>query len=114
MAKKKIINPPGLVYSTDPGFALQAEEQAHVISLPSEHQKLIIALDKKHRAGKVVTLVTGFEGNENDIQELAKQLKTFCGTGGSVKDKAIIIQGDNNEKIYQWLQNNGYTNAKKI
>ncbi len=114
MARKKIINPPGLVYSTDPGLALQADEQTHVTTLPAEHQKLTIALDKKHRAGKVVTLLTGFEGNENDVQELAKQLKTFCGTGGSVKDKAIIIQGDNIEKIFQWLQNNGYRHVKKI
>ncbi len=111
---KKIINPPGLVYSTDPGLALQADEQAHVATLPAEHQKVTIALDKKHRVGKVVTLLTGFEGNENDIQELAKQLKTFCGTGGSVKDKAIIIQGDNSEKIFQWLQNNGYRHVKKV
>jgi translation initiation factor 1 len=114
MAKKKIINPPGLVYSTDPGLALQADEQAHVITLPAEDQKLIIALDKKHRAGKVVTLLTGFEGKENDIQELAKQLKTFCGTGGSVKEKTIIIQGDSSEKILHWLKNNGYRNAKNL
>ena len=114
MARKKIINPPGLVYSTDPGFALQANEQADVITLPAANQKLSIALDKKHRAGKVVTLVTGFEGKEDDLHELAKQLKSFCGTGGSIKDNAIIIQGDKREKTLQWLQKNGYGQVKKL
>ena len=114
MSRKKRLNPPGLVYSTDPGFALQANEQADVITLPPEHQKLRIALDKKHRAGKVITLVNGFEGKENDLQEIAKQLKLFCGTGGSTKDNAIIIQGDNSEKILQWLQKNGYRQVKKV
>ncbi len=113
MAKKKILNPPGLVYSTDPGLALQAAEQADIITLPAEHQKLNVAIDKKHRAGKVVTLITGFEGKENDIGELAKQLKSVCGTGGSIKEKVIIIQGDKSEKILQWLQNNGYRKVKK-
>ncbi len=114
MASKKIINPPGLVYSTDPGFALQASEQADIITLPAEHQKLSVSLDKKHRAGKVVTIITGFEGKEDDLNELAKQLKAFCGTGGSAKNNAIIIQGDNKEKILQWLKKNGYLQVKKI
>ena len=113
MSGKKILNPPGLVYSTDPGFALQANEQTNVITLPPEHQKLSIALDEKHRAGKVITLVKGFDGKEDDLRDLAKQLKSFCGTGGSTKDNAIIIQGDNNEKIFQWLQKNGYRQVKK-
>ncbi len=114
MARKKVINPPELVYSTDPGLALQANEQVDVITLPAEHQKLNIALDKKHRAGKVVTLITGFEGNEDALHELAKKLKSFCGTGGSTKDNAIIIQGDNREKILQWLQKNDYRQVKKV
>lgn len=114
MSGKKILNPPGLVYSTDPGFALQANEQANVITLPAEHQKLSVALDKKHRAGKVVTLITGFEGKEDDLYELAKQLKSFCGTGGSIKNNAVIIQGANMEKILQWLQKNGYRQTKKV
>ena len=114
MSGKKILNPPGLVYSTDPGFALQANEQANVITLPAEHQKLSVALDKKHRAGKVVTLITGFEGKEDDLHKLAKQLKSLCGTGGSIKNNAIIIQGDNTEKILQWLQKNGYRQVKKV
>ncbi len=74
-------------------------------------QKLLVLLDKKQRAGKVVTLVEGFEGP--GIEALGKQLKNACGTGGSVKDGQIIIQGDNREKILQWLLKNGYTASKK-
>ena len=61
---------------------------------------------RKHRAGKAVTLIENFIGTISDLEELGKKLKTFCGTGGSVKDGEIIIQGDNREKIVQWLQKN--------
>ncbi len=67
----------------------------------------------KQRAGKAVTLITGFAGKEGDLQELGKKLKTFCGTGGSAKNNEIIIQGDQREKVMQWLKKNGFVNTKK-
>jgi translation initiation factor 1 len=110
---KKIKSFSGLVYSTDPNFKIAEEEIEEQQTLPANEQKLTIKLDTKHRAGKAVTLITGFIGKENDIEELGKKLKSFCGTGGSVKDGEIIVQGDNREKIKQWLHKNGYKTSNK-
>lgn len=112
MSKKKIANQDGIVYSTNPDFPYEQEEQPQ--TPPAAQQKLKISLDKKQRAGKAVTLVSGFVGNQADAEELGKKLKTSCGTGGSVKDYDIIIQGDQREKVLQWLKNNGYTNSKRV
>ena len=114
MSKKKIESLGGLVYSTDPNFKLPEENTEEQETIEPSQQKLKIRLDTKHRAGKAVTLVEGFIGSINDLEELGKKLKSLCGTGGSVKDGEIIIQGDNREKILQWLQKNGYKLAKKI
>ena len=111
---KKRLSSSGLVYSTDPNFTLENETPANVNTLPPAQQNLRIRLDAKQRAGKTVTLVQGFEGKETDLEELGKKLKSFCGTGGSVKENEIIIQGDNRDKTLSWLQKNGYTKAKKI
>jgi translation initiation factor 1 len=59
-------------------------------------------------------LVEGFIGTEEDLENLGKKLKNYCGTGGSTKDREIIIQGDQRDKILQWLQKNEYTNSKKV
>ncbi len=104
----------GLVYSTDPGFKLPKENIEEAETLPASAQQLRIRLDTKHRAGKVVSLIAGFVGKQNDLEELGKKLKSFCGTGGSVKDGEIIVQGDNRDKILQYLLKNGYTSSKKI
>ena len=114
MQKKKLNSLSGLVYSTDPNFKLQENNSDEQETLPAAQQKLRIVLDKKQRAGKAVTLVEGFIGKDTDMEELGKKLKTICGTGGSVKDGEIIIQGDNRDKVLQWFQKNGYTAAGKI
>ncbi len=113
MAKKFTSNTNGLVFSTDPNFKLEDDEPVQEILLPAQ-QKLRIKLETKHRAGKAVTLITGFTGNDDDLQDLGKKLKNFCGTGGSAKNAEIIIQGDNRDKILQWLLKNDYKLAKKI
>jgi translation initiation factor 1 len=107
MSKKHKADSSGLVYSTDPNFQIR-EEESHAETLPPAKQKLRIRLETKHRAGKAVTIVDGFSGKEEDLQDLGKKLKTFCGTGGSAKDGEIIIQGDQREKVKQWLIKNGY------
>ena len=113
MSKKNKADNRGFVYSTDPNFRFE-EEQDKLETLPAANQKLRVWLDTKRRAGKAVTLVTGFIGSDEDLQELGKKLKTFCGTGGSAKDAEIIVQGDQREKVLQWLLKNGYSNSKKI
>ncbi len=79
-----------------------------------DEQLLKIVLDKKHRGGKVVSIIKGFDMKETEINAMAKKLKSFCGTGGSAKDNEIIIQGDHREKILQWLLKNGYSKSRKI
>ena len=114
MIKKKVNSLGGLVYSTNPDFKIEEESFDEQLTLEPEVQKLRVNIDKKQRAGKMVTLVTGFTGVEKDREDLGKKLKSFCGTGGSVKDGEIIIQGDNRDKVLQWLLKNGYKLAKKI
>lgn len=113
MSKKNKPDIRGFVYSTDPNFSFE-EEQFNTETVPPAQQKLKIRLDTKHRAGKAVTLVDGFKGKEEDLEDLGKKLKSFCGTGGSAKDGEIIVQGDQREKVLQWLIKNGYKLAKKI
>ncbi len=112
MPKKRSI-PGGIVYSTEPTFDFE-ETTDEIITLPAAQQNLRIKLDPKQRAGKVVTLVKGFEGKAADLEELSKKLKSYCGTGGSVKESEIIVQGDNREKIVSWLLKQGYLKAKKF
>jgi len=103
-----------LVYSTDPNFRLDENGQPEQDTIPPLQQKLKVRIDKKQRAGKSVTLVEGFVGRREDVEDLGKKLKTYSGTGGTVKEYVIIIQGDQREKIIQWLHKNGYTSSKKV
>jgi translation initiation factor 1 len=113
MNKKNKPDSRGFVYSTDPDFSFKQEDQ-HVETLLPPQQRLRIKLDTKQRAGKAVTLIAGFVGKEQDLEELGKKLKNFCGTGGSAKNNEIIIQGDQRDKVLQWLIKNEYKQSKKI
>lgn len=98
----------GVVYSTDPDFEYKLNLQEETETLDSSSQKLRVQLDKKQRAGKQVTLVTGFVGKDADLQDLAKKLKNKCGVGGSAKDGEILIQGDFRTKIAELLKQDGF------
>lgn len=111
MARKKLYN-SGIVYSTDPAVKVQSEGEEETPTLPAKEQSLIVRLDAKNRGGKLVTLVEGFIGKVPDAEALGRRLKSYCGTGGSVKNNEILIQGDNRQKVLQWLTTNGYVKAK--
>lgn len=110
MAKKERIN---VVYSTNPNFKYDVEEDESVDTLPHNQQKLYVSIDRKQRAGKEVTLIEGFIGSDDDLKDLGKTLKSKCGVGGTAKDGEILIQGNFKDKIFDLLVKEGYTQTKK-
>lgn len=98
--KKERLN---VVYSTNPNFSYELDNEEEIETLPNNQQKLYVSIDKKQRAGKEVTLVEGFVGVEDDLKELGKLLKSKCGVGGTVKDGEILIQGNFRDKIIELL-----------
>lgn len=113
MSKKHKGDKFGFVYSTDPNFRMEEEQHSQETLAPSQ-QVLRVRLETKQRGGKAVTVVTGFIGTEEDLESLGKQLKNYCGTGGSAKDGEILVQGDQREKVLAWLLKNGYAKTKKM
>ncbi len=111
MSKNKKI-PVGVVYSTNQDFEYSFDNEEVTETLPPEKQKLKIQLDKKSRAGKQVTLITGFVGGDDDLETLAKKLKNLCGCGGSAKDGEILVQGDVRDKVLNWLIAQNYKAVK--
>lgn len=97
----------GFVFSTNKDFELNNNDDQQETLSPNQ-QKLEAHLDKKNRGGKVATVIKGFEGTDDDLKALAKQLKTLCGVGGSAKDNEIIIQGNFRDKIMDFLAKEGY------
>lgn len=103
------------VYSTDPDYDIdQHFQDEDAEALPPEDQYLRVMHDRKQRKGKTVTLITGFEGPEDSLKELAKYLKAQCGSGGSVKDGEIIIQGAFKDKVCDLLIKKGYKRTKPV
>jgi translation initiation factor 1 len=98
----------GLVYSTNPSFKPDEEEEKAVEEINPNQQTLYLELDKKQRGGKKVSLVSNFIGSDADLEALGKMLKNKCGVGGTVKDGEILIQGDHRDKIFKLLVEAGY------
>lgn len=102
----------GMVYSTSDDFEFQTDSNEEQDRVAPNQQNLKVLLDKKARAGKKVTLIEGFVGNDIELAVLGKLLKNKCGVGGSAKDGEIMIQGDHRDKVVMILQAEGYK-AKK-
>ncbi len=103
----------GIVFSTNPDFDYNYDDGSDDIeTLEPNKQQLKVWIDRKKRKGKEVTLITGFVGQEDDLKDLGKTLKTKCGVGGSAKDGEIIIQGNQRDKVVALLLELGYK-AKK-
>ena len=101
-----------IVYSTNPDFNYQTEDEEEIETPEKKNQKLRVSIEKKGRGGKTVTLITEFIGSEDDLKELGRTLKTKCGVGGSAKDGEIIIQGDFKQRVIELLKAEGYTQTK--
>ena len=108
---KKDKNRVNVVYSTNPNFSYEEEQQAASDTLPPNQQNLKIFLDRIG-GGKTVSRISGFVGTDHDLNDLAKTLKQKCGVGGNAKDGEILIQGDNRDKLLDILHKMGYK-AKK-
>lgn len=99
----------GVVYSTADNFEYEYSDiQAQAELLPPQQQNLKVQLDRRQRAGKAVTLVTGFVGPDDALRELGRRVKAACGVGGTVKDGEILVQGDFRERVAALLLKDGY------
>jgi len=105
MSKKHAV---GVVYSTNPDFQYDYDVETEADTLPAAEQRLHVRIEKHHRGGKTVTLVSGFVGTDDDLQALGRTLKSKCGVGGSAKDGEIIVQGEHLDKVKDILRNLGY------
>ena len=102
-----------IVYSTNPDYTYDFNDDVEQETLPISDQKLYVSIDRKNRGGKEVTLVEGFVGSDSDLKELGKLLKSKCGVGGTVKNEIINIQGKHRDKVMDLLSNMGYLVKRK-
>jgi translation initiation factor 1 len=103
----------GMVFSTNPGFSWEVEEEESDAWSVTTAATLYVSLDRKQRAGKPVTLVEDFDGPASELLGLGKRLKQICGVGGSVKDGCILIQGDHRDKVVSQLEKQGFKTKRK-
>ena len=109
--KNKGKNRNGVVYSTNSNYSYN-ESEFDEITLPNNKQNLQVCIDK-HRGGKIAIIIKDFIGNQYDLKELSKKIKSLCGVGGTAKKGEIIIQGNVRDKIMEILKKEGY-NYKRV
>lgn len=106
MSKKKFIN--DIYYSTD----FKLEKKALEKKSTDYSKKVFITLNKS-KNNKICTFISNIDSDFEELEKIAKLIKTKCGTGGSIKDGEIIIQGDFTEKVYNIIKDLGFNNIKK-
>ena len=97
-----------IVYSTNPDFSYESDEQSTDQDIPVNQQSLKVFPDRRNRKGKTVTVVSGFMGSIDSMKSLEKELKSHCGTGGTVKEGNIFIQGNVVQKVSDYLKGKGF------
>lgn len=105
-----------LVYSTDGGRMCPQcrQAQAHCRcaqqagAQPRGDGRVRVSRERAGRGGKVVTVVRGLALNDAQIADVAKQLRSACGSGGTAKDGVVEVQGDHVERVLAWLQKAGH------
>ncbi|THH40309.1 translation initiation factor [Neolewinella litorea] len=98
---------------SDASAGNEPEDQAGADAGATYQDPLRVLIDRKQRRGKTATIITGYAGSDAGLQELSKRLKSTCGVGGSAKNGEIIIQGDQRDRVVEYLLANGYPNTKK-
>jgi len=93
-----------IIFSTDPDWSPEKQEKDEAVSA-SQNQTAYLRLERKGRGGKVVTVVAELKG---DLKSLQKELQKYCGTGGTLKNGQIELQGDHRNKVADYLQKLGY------
>jgi translation initiation factor 1 len=97
-----------IVYSEFGNIDNSAALERGVSEVPPNQQNLKVQASRKGRGGKTVTVISGFQGKPETLTALVKQLKAQCGTGGTVKDQEIEIQGEHKQKLVEILTKLGY------
>ncbi|MEW6494847.1 MAG: translation initiation factor [Cyanobacteriota bacterium] len=97
-----------LVYSEFGTQSNPAAFERAIQESPPNQQDLRVQASRKGRKGKTVTVISGFQSTPETLTNLLKQLKTQCGSGGTVKDNTLEIQGDHAQKLVQLLTQLGY------
>ena len=103
---------PRVVFSTNPDFKPESDDNNDQETLPAAQQTLYVAIERL-KGGKMATVVSNFIGSEADLETLGKQLKTKCGVGGTVKDGLIMMQGEQRDKVIAFLSSAGYKTKRK-
>lgn len=112
MSKKSKHKRDGLVYSTNPDYNSTADEE-NTRSGPQRSDRIRVVPEKKGRGGKTVTIIKGYRATAFQLSDLAKQLKQYCGVGGSVKNGEIMLQGDHVDKVVAKMKTLGFIDVKR-